>query len=364
MQQFNNVYEGKKVFLTGHTGFKGSWLTLWLERLGADACGFSLKEPVSEPDHFSLLSTRIKDVRGDIRDADLLQNAIQQFAPEIVFHLAAQPLVHRSYRDPLETFSTNVLGTANLLQACRHCDSIRAIVVVTTDKVYQNREWDWGYRENDSLGGHDPYAASKACSEFAVDCFRKSFFEDKNTLLATCRAGNVIGGGDWAANRIVPDMARAAANGEATVIRMAHAVRPWEHVLEPLAGYLLVGRHLLEGQAEFAQAWNFGPDAEGIVTVGELAEHAQSHWTALKIDMTAPETQGPHETSYLALDCSKAKRRLGWSPVWSFEETVRHTIAWYREYYTNKKIVTWEQLSQFVADAEKHKAIWAKELPN
>jgi len=364
MQQFNNVYEGKRVFLTGHTGFKGSWLALWLEQLGADVCGFSLQGAVSEPDHFSLLSTGIKDVRGDIRDADSLQSAIQQFAPEIVFHLAAQPLVHWSYRDPLATFSTNVLGTANLLHACRHCDSIRAVVVVTTDKVYQNHEWDWGYRETDPLGGHDPYAASKACSELVADCFRKSFYEDKNILLATCRAGNVIGGGDWAANRIVPDMARAAASSEATVIRMPHAVRPWEHVLEPLAGYLLVGQRLLEGKAEFAQAWNFGPDAEGIVTVGKLAEYAQTHWNALKIDLTPSETNGPHETSYLALDCSKAKRRLGWSPVWSLEETVRHTIDWYREYYENKKIMTEEQLSQFVADAQNRKAIWTTELSN
>jgi len=362
MRQFNDVYEGKKVFLTGHTGFKGSWLTLWLDRLGADVCGFSLKEPVSEPDHFSLLSTGIKDVRGDIRDHESLQDAIQQFAPEIVFHLAAQPLVHWSYRDPLATFSTNVLGTANLLQACRYCDSIRTVVVVTTDKVYHNREWDWGYREIDPLGGHDPYAASKVCSEFVSDCFRKSFFEDKNILLATCRAGNVIGGGDWAANRIVPDMVCAAASGKTMGIRMPHAVRPWEHVLEPLAGYLLVGQRLLERKVEFAQAWNFGPDAKGIVTVGELAEHAQSHWNALKIDVTAPETQGPHETSYLALDCSKAKRRLGWSPVWSLEETVQHTIDWYREYYENKKIVTSDQLSQFVADAKNRQTIWTKEL--
>jgi CDP-glucose 4,6-dehydratase len=332
---------------------------LWLEQLGADVCGFSRQESVSEPDHFSLLSMGIRDVRGDIRDVESLQSTMQSFAPEIVFHLAAQPLVHQSYRDPFETFSTNVLGTANLLQACRHCDSVRAIVVVTTDKVYQNREWDWGYRETDSLGGHDPYAASKACSEIVAESFRKSFFEEKNILLATCRAGNVIGGGDWAADRIVPDMVRAATVGETTVIRMPHAVRPWEHVLEPLAGYLLIGQRLLEGKSEFAQAWNFGPDAEGIVTVGELAEHAKTHWNALKFDMPPPENQGPHETSYLALDCSKAKRRLGWSPIWSFEETVQHTMSWYREYYENKRITTLEQLTQFVADAGERKAIRA-----
>jgi len=362
MRYFNDVYAGKKVFLTGHTGFKGSWLALWLARLGAEVCGFSLSEPVSNPDHFSLLSTGIKDVRGDIRDVGSLQDAIQRFAPVIVFHLAAQPLVHRSYCDPLATFSTNVLGTANLLQACRHCDSIRAIVVVTTDKVYKNREWDWGYRENDPLGGHDPYAASKACSELVSDSFRRSFFEEKNVLLATCRAGNVIGGGDWAANRLVPDMVRAAVGGETTVIRMPRAVRPWEHVLEPLAGYLLVGQRLLEARTEFAQAWNFGPDAEGVVTVGELAEYAQTHWDTLKIDRIPPDNPGLHETSYLALDCSKAKRHLGWLPIWSLEETVRHTIRWYREYYVNNKIVTLEQLSQFVADSKNRRAIWTREL--
>ncbi|MCL2623425.1 MAG: CDP-glucose 4,6-dehydratase [Planctomycetaceae bacterium] len=364
MRQFNNVYKDKRVFLTGHTGFKGSWLALWLERLGADVCGFSLQEPVSEPDHFSLLSTDINDGRGDIRDYASVQNAIQHFAPEIVFHLAAQPLVRKSYTDPLETFSTNIQGTANLLQACRFCDSVRAIVVVTTDKVYENREWDWGYRETDPLGGHDPYAASKACAEMVAAGFRNSFFEENKILLATCRAGNVIGGGDWAADRIVPDMVRAAASGEATVIRMPHAVRPWEHVLEPLAGYLLLGQKLLEGEKKYAQAWNFGPDAEGIVTVGELAEHAQTHWNALKINMTPQKNQGLYETSHLALDCSKAKRRLGWKSVWSLEETVKHTMDWYREYYENKKIATLDQLSQFAADAQGRKAIWTSELSN
>jgi CDP-glucose 4,6-dehydratase len=358
MRQFNNIYKGKKVFLTGHTGFKGSWLALWLEQLGAEVCGFSRSDAVSVPDHFSLLTTAVSDMRGDVRDLGKLHFAVQHFKPEIVFHLAAQPLVRKSYSDPLETFSINIQGTANLLRVCRDTPPVKAVVVITTDKVYENREWPWGYRETDSLGGHDPYAASKACVELIVNSFRKSFYENEGKLVATCRAGNVIGGGDWAEDRIVPDMVRAAAKGETTMIRMPHAVRPWEHVLEPLAGYLLVGQRLLEGKAEFAQAWNFGPDTEGAVTVAQLTEHAQMHWNALKIDLNRPAGQPLHETSYLSLDCSKAKRQLGWSPVWSLEETVRHTINWYREYYENDKVVTLEQLSQFVADAKERQVVW------
>ena len=358
MQQFNNIYQGKKVFLTGHTGFKGSWLSLWLEQLGAVVGGFSQWEPVSTPCHVSLLTPPAHDFRGDVREFDKLNFAVQRFAPEIVFHLAAQPLVRKSYGDPLETFSTNILGTANLLRACCDIPSVKAVVVITTDKVYENREWSWGYRETDTLGGHDPYAASKACAELVVNSFRKSFYETEGKLTASCRAGNVIGGGDWAHDRIVPDMVRATAKGETTIIRMPNAVRPWEHVLEPLAGYLLVGQRLLEGKAEFAQAWNFGPDTEGIVTVAQLVELAKTHWNALKIDLDRLTGQPLHETSYLSLDCSKAKHRLGWLPVWSLAETVRHTIDWYREYYENNKVATLEQLSQFVADAQKRKVIW------
>jgi len=359
MRQFNNIYECKKVLVTGHTGFKGSWLTLWLEQLGANVCGFSRYEPVSEPLHFALLETNVSDFRGDVREYDKLFYTIRISKPEIVFHLAAQPLVRKSYSNPLETFSTNVLGTANLLEACRTTSSVKAVVVITTDKVYENREWPWGYRETDTLGGHDPYAASKACAEIVATSFRNSFYEKENLLLATCRAGNVIGGGDWAADRIVPDMVRAAAVGKTTVIRMPHAVRPWEHVLEPLAGYLLVGQRLLEGKSEFAQAWNFGPDHEGIVTVEQLAEYAKTHWNALTFDLQRSETQKLHETSHLSLDCSKAKRQLGWSPVWSLEETVKHTIDWYREYYENKNVMTREQLVQFVEDAKVRQVVWA-----
>ena len=359
MRQFNNIFEGIKVFLTGHTGFKGSWLALWLEQLGARVCGFSSWEPVSDPVHYALLETNVTDMRGDIREYAKLHFAMRHSSPEIVFHLAAQPLVRKSYRDPLETFSTNIQGTANLLQACYDTPSVKAVVVITTDKVYENREWPWGYREADMLGGHDPYAASKACAEIVAASFRCSFFEEKNILLATCRAGNVIGGGDWAKDRIVPDMVCAAAVSKTTAIRMPQAIRPWEHVLEPLSGYLLLGQKLLEGKQEYAESWNFGPDSEGIVTVETLAENARMHWNAITMDYHRSEGQKLHETSHLALDCSKAKRRLGWSPVWSLEETVQHTIDWYREYYENKKVVTLEQLTQFVGDAKTRRAVWA-----
>lgn len=368
MRLFNDVYFGRKIFLTGHTGFKGSWLSAWLEQLGAEICGFSLSGPVSEPDHHSLLSTSVRDIRGDVRDEQAVLNSLHEFRSEIVFHLAAQPLVHQSYKEPLETFATNVMGTANLLQACRKCESVRAVVVVTTDKVYQNREWDWGYRETDALGGHDPYAASKACSELVADCFRKSFFESEKTtenekqriFMATVRAGNVIGGGDWALDRIIPDIVRHAAVGKPTVIRMPQAVRPWEHVLEPLAAYLLVGQRLLEEKKETAQAWNFGPDPESVVTVGELATLARTHWDALDFDCQTRQMSALHETNYLALDCSKAKRQLGWKPVWTLQETVKHTIDWYRRYYENNEVLTRRQLSQYVHDAARQQAVWTQ----
>jgi len=368
MRLFNDIYSGRKTFLTGHTGFKGSWLLAWLEQLGAEICGYSLTGQVSYPDHASLLSTNIQNVRGDICDYQTLLGSLKQFRPEIVFHLAAQPLVHLSYKEPLETFAANVMGTANLLQACRECDSVRAVVVVTTDKVYQNREWDWGYRETDTLGGHDPYAASKACSELVAACFRQSFFESERIsedgncriLMAIARAGNVIGGGDWALDRIVPDIVRDAAEGKTTTIRMPHAVRPWEHVLEPLAAYLLLGQGLLEGRQEFAQAWNFGPEQESIVTVGELAKLAQVHWDKLKFDLQQPQSMALHETNYLALDCSKAKRHLGWKPIWPLEETTKHTMAWYRGYYENNEVLTNRQLSQYIQDAVNQQAVWTQ----
>lgn len=349
MPFFNNIYQQRRVFVTGHTGFKGTWLCAWLKKLGADIIGFSNQQR-SVPCHYELLNLPVVHQQGDIRDYSHLRDVIQSYRPEIVFHLAAQPLVRRSYNDPLETFSTNVLGTANLLQAVRECDSVKATVVITTDKVYENKESEQGYRETDILGGYDPYAASKACAELVVGSFRQSFYEAEGKLLASCRAGNVIGGGDWAEDRLIPDLVRAAAKNETTEIRMPQAVRPWEHVLEPLAGYLQLGQRLLEGKAEFAEAWNFGPDSAGHETVGEIVRLASHFWQKVKIAETTSQANC-HETTLLKLDCTKAKHRLNWKPVWNLQRTVEKTVEWYREYYEHGTILTWEQLETYLEDA-------------
>ncbi len=351
MLPFNDIYKNRRVFLTGHTGFKGSWLALWLSRwLEAEVRGFS-DDQKTEPHHYSLLEIDIDDCRGDVRDFDAVNRAMHEFQPEIVFHLAAQPLVRRSYREPLETFSTNILGTANVLQAARQCDSVRAVVVITTDKVYENLEVDRGYKETDVLGGYDPYAASKACAEIVVNGFRRSFYESENKLLASCRAGNVIGGGDWAEDRLIPDLIRCAVRGETTFIRMPGAVRPWEHVLEPLSGYLLLGQRLLEGDAECAQAWNFGPDPDSNVTVGEVVQLAAETWSKIHVDVSK-EPQ-PHETTLLRLDCEKAKTRLNWKPIWNLRETVELTIQWYQQYYEQGQVATVPQLERFLKKSER-----------
>ncbi|MDR1383629.1 MAG: CDP-glucose 4,6-dehydratase [Planctomycetaceae bacterium] len=357
---FQNIYDKSRVFITGHTGFKGSWLTAWLSRLGAEICGFS-DQRYTEPCHYALLNPNIRrDECGDIRDSDWLVDVVGNFAPDIVFHLAAQPLVRRSYHDPLETFSTNVLGTANVLQACCQTPSVKAVVVVTTDKVYENREWHWGYRENDPLGGHDPYAASKACTEIVAASFRCSFLEEKNVLLATCRAGNVIGGGDWGGDRLIPDLVRAAIKGKITPIRMPQAVRPWQHVLEPLAGYLLVGQKLLEADKTFADAWNFGPDMESSVSVEEITRLAFKHWKQIRVESLVKSAgkMSCHETAYLTLDSSKARQLLHWKPVWNIEETVAQTIRWYECYYRTGKILTHKQLDLFIENAAKLGIVW------
>lgn len=356
---FHSVYNSRRVFVTGHTGFKGSWLAAWLERLGAVCGGFSLPGTVTSPDHFSLINLNIADIRGDVTNLAALRNALHHFAPEIVFHLAAQPLVRRSYQQPLETFATNVTGTANLLEAVRGCASVKAVVVITTDKVYENREWDWGYRENDRLGGHDPYAASKACAELVVASYRQSFCHDSGKLLASTRAGNVIGGGDWADDRLIPDLVRAALKDETTHIRMPHATRPWQHVLEPLSGYLLLGERLLASDISAAAAWNFGPNDDGCVSVSELAQRATQCWSQIHVTQSESLVTPLHETTALRLDWTKAKKCLGWQPVWTFDETMQHTLDWYREYAENDNVLTTNQLEQYIQDAAARSACWA-----
>lgn len=336
MQQlFGGIYQGKTVFLTGHTGFKGSWLALWLHQMGANVVGFSLPEAPSEPWHFEALNLDIVSLKGDIRNAEEVAVAMQAHQPDIVMHMAAQPLVRLSYREPVETYATNVMGTIHVLEAARKCGSVTAIVNITSDKAYENREWAWGYRETDPMGGFDPYSSSKGCAELVASAWRNSYFKEAGILLASVRAGNVIGGGDWAEDRIIPDIFRAAGKGEKVQVRNPHAIRPWQHVLEPLSGYLQIGQQLLEGKAQVAEGWNFGPANEAAVPVGKLVELSAQHWDAVGMEVTA-DPNAVHEATLLKLDWSKAQLRLGWKPVWNLENTIEVTAAWYRDYFAGK----------------------------
>jgi CDP-glucose 4,6-dehydratase len=340
-------YRQRKVLLTGHTGFKGSWLALWLTRLGADVTGIALP-PESKPNHWDLLKLKIKEQRLDIRDAKKLHKAIDKAQPEMIFHLAAQSLVRRSYREPLDNWSTNVMGTVNLLEACRHVSSVKAVVIVTTDKCYENRESPLGYCESDRLGGHDPYSASKAATELVAASYRRAFFS-QTPLIATARAGNVIGGGDWSEDRLIPDLMRALKKHTPLAIRAPDATRPWQHVLDPLAGYLRLGEALLTGKREFADAWNFGPDAESMHTVAELLEKLRAHWPKAAWH-TSGEPQ-PHETTLLKLDSSKARSLLGWKPRLPFDEQLALTADWYRSYFDTGKAISARQLDAYMAAA-------------
>ena len=335
------AYAGKRCLVTGHTGFKGAWLSLWLRDLGAQVTGYSLAEPVSEPSLFELagIGSLVEDRRGDLRDYDRLLGTLKRARPEIIFHLAAQPIVRLSYAAPKDTFEVNVGGTVNLLEASRATDSIRAIVVITSDKCYENREWAYSYRETDHLGGHDPYSASKAAAELVCAAYRSSFFEAAGVNLATVRAGNVIGGGDWAADRIIPDFMRAVAAGETVKVRHPEATRPWQHVLDPLQGYLLLGARLLEAPGEspepnrFTGAWNFGPAREGCRTVRELVESfTASYGSGAWLDISEHGQNEPHEAHYLALATDKARQYLGWRPEWDFPTAVERTAGWYRKW--------------------------------
>lgn len=358
---FHNIYEGKRVLLTGHTGFKGSWLAFWLNRLGAEVCGAALPMD-GEYSHFALLRPEIRSEICDIRDPGALRVLFRDVQPEIVFHLAAQPLVLRSYDDPAGTFATNVMGTVNVLEAARTTESVRAIVAVSSDKCYENREWVWGYRETDPMGGYDPYSASKGCMELAVSSYRRSFFhpDDYGTkhrvLLASGRAGNAIGGGDWAENRLVPDLVRAAAADRVEEIQSPDSVRPWQHVLEPLSGYLLLGEKLLAGEKQFADAWNFGPGDDRPVTVRELAEALARHWDKIRIRPKDKHT--PHEAHRLRLDCSKAHHELAWRSVWTSEETFRHTALWYRDFYLSGRVDTEQDLAAYIESAKQRRLEW------
>lgn len=346
----SETYKGKRVFITGHTGFKGSWLALWLTAMGATVAGYAL-DPVSEPNHWQILGLDIaEDCRADIRDVEKLKSAITSFKPDIVFHMAAQPLVRESYRQPLETWSVNVMGTANLLEACRDAVTVKAIIVITTDKCYENIERDYAYKETDPLGGYDPYSASKAGTELVAASYRRSFYNNEEAaLVATARAGNVIGGGDWSQDRLIPDIVRAVYKGEPLEIRSPNATRPWQHVLDALHGYLLLGERLLNGEKSFARAWNFGPDETGNCRVVDILSSIKAGWP--DVEWLVRENSELHEATLLQLDSSTARRDLNWQPVWSLQETLAETASWYQAYKERGQVESLPQLKRFIEGA-------------
>ncbi|MEX8546837.1 MAG: CDP-glucose 4,6-dehydratase [Mucilaginibacter sp.] len=358
---FWNCYRGKKVLITGHTGFKGSWLAIWLKELGAEVYGYALA-PSSDADNFVTcnLAKEVNHFEGDVRDRNQLKDYFNQVQPDIAFHLAAQPLVLLSYQNPAETFETNLMGTVNFFEAVRQTPSVKAAVNITSDKCYDNKEWVWGYRENDPMGGKDPYSASKGCAELITSSYINSFFNGESCCVASARAGNVIGGGDWAADRIVPDYFRAVKAGGKLTIRNPSATRPWQHVLEPLSGYLNLGAALFLKGKPFVGGWNFGPEDSANYSVEDLIEKI------LQIDhsggYTVPENiNKPHEAHFLKLDISKAVNRLGWKPVLSFDETVKFTVEGYQAENDDSKSVLEnrvQQIQNYVTKA-KSKAEWA-----
>lgn len=326
----SDFWLGRKVFLTGHTGFKGGWLSIWLHQMGAKVTGFGL-EPDTKPSLFNLasVSDNLQSIIGDVRDFELVKSALIYSGAEIVLHLAAQPLVRASYVDPLNTFSTNVIGTANILQAARQVPSVKVVQIVTTDKCYENKEWEYPYRETDRLGGYDPYSSSKACAELVSDSFRRSFMEAEGIQLATSRAGNVIGGGDWAVDRIVPDCIRALQENRPIIIRSPASIRPWQHVLEPLSGYLVLAEDQFLGQSNVAGGFNFGPEPASIASVAELAAGIVQFWGGGQLDIVNTSSS-VHEANILKLDISKAATYLAWGPRWDFERTLFNTVDWYK----------------------------------
>jgi len=350
MRDVFNVLRGKRVFITGHTGFKGSWLTFLLKEIGCEIMGYALP-PESTPNHFELLQLErhITHVSGDVRDFDALNEAMQSFKPEYVFHLAAQALVKKSYQDPLLTISSNVSGSANLLEAVRQCGSVRSLVYITSDKCYENVEWVWGYRENDRLGGHDPYSASKAAAELIFSAYVNSYFNTRPELgTASTRAGNVIGGGDWAADRIIPDCIRAIEQEQVIELRNPTATRPWQHVLEPLAGYLVLAARLREQPARYAGAWNFGPSTDEVRTVHEVAKTMIEHLGKGTVEIQA-SGEHQHEAQLLQLSCDKAHQKLGWYPRWDVDKTLEATAYWYKKILegVDAKEVTRQQIYDY-----------------
>ena len=336
-----DFYRNKKVLITGHTGFKGAWMSSVLLHAGAEVTGYALAPPTN-PALFDVLqlSDRMHSVIGDIRDLDGLHKVFEKVKPEIVIHMAAQPIVRESYQNPVYTYDVNVMGTVNVLECIRLTDSVKSFVNVTTDKVYKNREWEWGYRENEELNGYDPYSNSKSCSELVTDSYKNSFFSDRDIAVSTMRAGNVIGGGDFAADRIIPDCIRAAVQEKEIIIRNPYSIRPFQHVLEPVMAYLLLAKAQYE-KRELAGSYNIGPDEADCVTTGELADMFCDIWqkrTGKSIHWVNQYDGGPHEANFLKLDCSKFKKCLGWHPMWSIDMALDKTIALYQTYYSNENV--------------------------
>lgn len=346
-------WQGKRVFLTGHTGFKGSWLSLWLQQMGAIVKGFAL-EPNTSPNLFERagVAKNMESEMGDITNLSLIKDSMNSFNPDILIHMAAQPLVRLSYEEPVLTYSTNVMGTVNVLEAARTCKKLKAIVSVTTDKCYENKEWVWGYRENEPMGGFDPYSSSKGCAELVTAAYRNSFFYAENSpAIASARAGNVIGGGDWAEDRLIPDILKSFEKKSPVIVRNPMATRPWQHVLEPLSGYLVLAEHLFNEGKSFAEAWNFGPKDEDCKSVSWILDKMVANWDD-QVSWELDKKTNPHEAGYLKLDCSKAASKLNWHPKWNLDFTLGKIINWHKSYLNGSNIQ--EECLKEIADYQKN----------
>lgn len=359
-----SFWQGKRVLVTGHTGFKGGWLCVWLRMLGAQVYGFSLDPPTS-PNFFSAcgLENIVGDYRGDVTNLDQLMAAVNEIEPQIIFHLAAQSIVRLSYEEPVETLAVNIMGSVNILESARLSPVVKAVVMVTSDKCYKNNEWHWGYRETDAMGGRDPYSCSKSCAELVTASFRDSFFQPtvggtRAVAIATARAGNVIGGGDWAADRLLPDITRALVAGQTLALRNPDAVRPWQHVLEPLYGYLVLAQGLYEDNKHYADSWNFGPNEDGCRPVWEVVELFTGMWDA-SLAWKYDSRNNPHEAKYLRLDISKAKAGLGWAPCWNLKTAIHNTVQWYKAWNTDQDMlgITQKQILSYEEDIVRVRSI-------